>query len=91
MASVAELPEQAAEFDRLAAEAKKPSQQQYNAVMARTFRFLADQQAMVDEQMRSTKLASKRSFPRQRAHNLTEQASPSSVSAPADASPARLQ
>lgn len=51
MASVAEFLEKAAEFDRQAAEAKRPSQKRHCVSMAKAYRFLAEQQAIVDEQM----------------------------------------
>ena len=49
--AVAEFLEKAAEFDRQAAEAQRPSQKQHCASMAKAYRFLAEQQAIVDEQM----------------------------------------
>ena len=53
MASVAEFLETAAEFDRQAAEAKRPSQKLHCLSMAKAYRFLAEQQAIVDEQVAS--------------------------------------
>ena len=56
MHSVAELLEKAAEYDRLANEAaKRPAQQKNYANMAECYRFLAQQQAKIDEQSISTK------------------------------------
>ena len=51
--AVAEFLEKAAEFDRQAAEAQRPSQKQHCASMAKAYRFLAEQQAIVDEQLAS--------------------------------------
>jgi hypothetical protein len=51
---VAKFLETAAEFDRQAAEAQRPSQKQHCASMANAYRFLAEQQAIVDEQLGTT-------------------------------------
>ena len=51
MQSVAEFLEKAADFDRLAAEATKPKQQQHFTAMASVYRFLAEQQSIIDEQL----------------------------------------
>jgi hypothetical protein len=50
-AAVARFLETAAEFDRQAADAQRPSQKKHCESMANAYRFLAEQQAIVDEQL----------------------------------------
>ena len=49
MPNVAELLEKTAEFDRLATETGRPAQKKHYVNMAKCYRFLAEQQAMIDE------------------------------------------
>jgi hypothetical protein len=50
-AAVAKFLETAAEFDRQAAEAKRPLQKRHCANMAKVYRCLAQPQAIVDDQL----------------------------------------
>ena len=56
-AAVEKFLETAAEFDRQAAEAKRPLQKRHCASMAKAYRFLAEQQSIVDEQLGKTAVA----------------------------------
>ena len=55
MHSAAELLEKAAEYDRLANETKRPAQKTNYANLAECYRFMAQQQAMIDASPASTK------------------------------------
>jgi hypothetical protein len=51
MLSVADYLGKATEHERLSNEAKRSSQKIHSANMAKCYRFLAEQQAMIDEQL----------------------------------------
>ena len=53
-AAMAEFLETAAKYDRQAAEAQRPSQKLHCISMAKAYRFLAEQQAIVDKQLASS-------------------------------------
>ena len=50
MLNVPELLEKAVEYDRVAGEAKTPAQKRHYVRLAKVYRFLAQQQAIIDEQ-----------------------------------------
>ena len=50
MLSIPELLEKAVEYDRVASEAKTPTQKRHYVRLAKLYRFLAQQQAIIDEQ-----------------------------------------